>query len=145
MIETLTAAAKFKALLAALSLLILGGGLYELSGDHGINTAAESKDPFVTDIQNRAELVNNAVNETVIQQGKQTPLVYKQTCENSLSFIRSERLDTNTNYNTLDNNQKELIQEYRVFLKEAANVVTTCYIGKTPDLSAMQEAKSRLF
>ena len=145
MIESVTAAAKLKALIAAFSLLILGGILYELTGEHGIITDVKTEDPFTKDIQHRADLVENAVMEAVNQQGKQSPLVYKQTCESSISFIQGERLDTNTNYNTLDSTQKALIQDYREYLTEAAKVVTTCYAGKVPDMAAMTEAKAKLF
>jgi hypothetical protein len=150
MIESVTAAAKLKALIAAFSLLILGGILYELTGEHGVQSTHEiipgkTEYPFTEDIQHRADLVENAVMEAVNQQGKQSPLVYKQTCESSISFIQGERLDTNTNYNTLDSTQKALIQDYREYLTEAAKVVTTCYAGKVPDMAAMTEAKAKLF
>jgi parvulin-like peptidyl-prolyl isomerase len=144
MIESVTAAAKFKALIAAFSLLILGGSLYTLTGEHGIITDVKTEDPFTKDIQRRADLVENAVMEAVNQQGKQSPLVYKQTCESVMSTIRGERLDTDYNYNTLDASQKELIQSYRVYLQEAADVVVTCYRGETPDLTKMNAAKAKL-
>jgi parvulin-like peptidyl-prolyl isomerase len=144
MIESVTAAAKFKALIAAFSLLILGGSLYTLTGEHGIITDVKTEDPFTKDIQRRADLVENAVMEAVNQQGKQSPLVYKQTCESVMSTIRGERLDTEYNYNTLDASQKELIQSYRVYLQEAADVVVTCYRGETPDLTKMNAAKAKL-
>lgn len=144
MIESVTAAAKFKALIAAFSLLILGGSLYTLTGEHGIITDVKTEDPFTKDIQHRADLVENAVMEAVNQQGKQSPLVYKQTCESVMSTIRGERLDTEYNYNTLDASQKELIQSYRVYLQEAADVVVTCYRGETPDLTKMNAAKAKL-
>lgn len=150
MIESVTAAAKFKALIAAFSLLILGGSLYELTGEHGVQSTPEiipdvkTEDPFTKDIQHRADLVENAVLEAVDQQGKQSPLVYKQTCESVMSTIRGERLDTEYNYNTLDASQKELIQNYRVYLQEAADVVLTCYTGQAPDLTKMNTAKATL-
>ena len=144
MIESVTAAAKFKALIAAFSLLILGGSLYALTGEHGIITDVKTEDPFTKDIQRRADLVENAVMEAVNQQGKQSPLVYQQTCESVIFTIRGERLDTEYNYNTLDASQKELIQSYRVYLREAADVVVTCYRGETPDLTKMNAAKAKL-
>jgi hypothetical protein len=82
--------------------------------------------------------------EAVNQQGKQSPLVYQQTCESVIFTIRGERLDTEYNYNTLDASQKELIQSYRVYLQEAADVVVTCYRGETPDLTKMNAAKAKL-
>jgi len=150
MIESVTAAAKFKALIAAFLLLVFGGSLYALTGEHGVQSTHEiitdvkTEDPFTKDIQHRADLVENAVMEAVNQQGKQSPLVYKQTCESVVSTIRGERLDTEYNYNTLDASQKELIQSYRVYLREAADVVVTCYRGETPDLTKMNAAKAKL-
>lgn len=149
MIESVTAAAKFKALIAAFSLLILGGILYELTGEHGVQSTHEiipgkTEYPFTEDIQHRADLVENAVMEAVNQQGKQSPIAYKQLCESSMTTIRSENLDTEYNYNTLDASQKELIQSYRVYLQEAADVVVTCYTGETPDLTKMEAAKAAL-
>ncbi|MDD3248705.1 MAG: hypothetical protein PHF18_17910 [Methanosarcina sp.] len=150
MIESVTAAAKFKALIAAFSLLILGGILYELTGEHGVQSTPEiiqdvkTEDLFTKDIQHRADLVENAVMEAVNLQGKQSPLVYKQTCESVMSTIRGERLDTEYNYNTLDASQKELVQEYRDYLQEAANVVIVCASGETPDLTKMEAAKAAL-
>jgi hypothetical protein len=149
MIESVTAAAKLKALIAAFSLLILGGILYELTGEHGVQSTHEiipgkTEYPFTEDIQHRADLVENAVMEAVNQQGKQSPIAYKQLCESSMTTIRSENLDTEYNYNTLDASQKELIQSYRVYLQEAADVVVTCYTGETPDLTKMEAAKAAL-
>lgn len=145
MIESVTAAAKFKALIAAFSLLILGGSFYALTGEHGVQSTHEiTPDPYTEDIQHRADLVENAVMEAVNQQGKQSPIAYKQTCESVMSTIRGERLDTEYNYNTLDASQKELIQNYRVYLQEAADVVLTCYTGQAPDLTKMEAAKAAL-
>lgn len=145
MIESVTAAAKFKALIAAFSLLILGGSFYALTGEHGIQSTHDiTPDPFTEDVQRRADLVENAVMEAVNQQGKQSPIAYKQLCESSMTTIRSENLDTEYNYNTLDASQKELIQSYRVYLQEAADVVVTCYRGETPDLTKMNAAKAKL-
>jgi Tat protein secretion system quality control protein TatD with DNase activity len=72
-------------------------------------------------------------------------IAYKQTCESSLSYIQTERLNTETDYNTLDAGQKELIQNYRNYLKESANVVSLYRSGDTPDLSAMTKAKEKLY
>ncbi|MCK9576103.1 MAG: hypothetical protein M0R51_09270 [Clostridia bacterium] len=152
MIETITGAAKLKVLIAVFSLLVLGG-VYSSTATQGTFAAGEENevaatdgnyDPFTQDIQARSDLVYNAVMEAVNQQGKQAPLTYKQNCENSISFIQSERLDTNTHYNELAGNQKALVQDYRAYLTEAANVVIACYSGETPDLAALTEAKSKL-
>jgi len=145
MSETVTTAVKIKALIAVLSLLFLGS-LYDNQGDTGTTvTTQETKDPFISDIQVRSDLVNNAVSEAISQQGKQQALTYKQTCESSLSFIRKERLDTNTGYNTLGDTQKGLIDEYRLYLDEAANVVIVCMSGETPDTSEMMQLKNELY
>lgn len=149
MIESVTAAAKLKALIAAFSLLILGGILYELTGEHGVQSTHEiipgkTEYPFTEDIQHRADLVENAVMEAVNQQGKMSALQYKQSCESSIHFIRGEMLDTEIGYNTLDRSQKELTQDYRAYLEEAADVVVICYEGGEPDLIAMHAAKQKL-
>ena len=143
MIETVTAAAKLKVIIAVLSLLILGS-VYSASEETVISQTTELKDPYVTDIQARADLVENAVMEAVNQQGKMSALQYKQSCESSIHFIRGEMLDTEIGYNTLDRSQKELTQDYRAYLEEAANVVVVCYEGGEPDLTAMHAAKQKL-
>lgn len=142
MIETVTTAAKLKVIIAVLSLLIIGS-VYSASEETVISTM-ELKDPYVTDIQARADLVENAVMEAVNQQGKMSALQYKQSCESSIHFIRGEMLDTEIGYNTLDRSQKELTQDYRAYLEEAANVVVVCYEGGEPDLTAMEAAKQKL-
>jgi len=151
MIETITGAAKYKALIVVFSLIILGVAYSDTdnSGQFGGGREnnvllQETQDPFTQDIQTRSDLVYSAVMEAVSQQGKQSPLVYKQTCESAGTVIQSERLDTNTNYNTLNAEQKELIQEYRDYLQEAARVVSVAYSGETPDLSKMNELKNKL-
>lgn len=147
MIENVTIAAKMKAVLSVLSILFLGGSLCEMFGAQDaqeIIPNGETKDTFTEDIQKRADLVNNAVIEAVNQQGKQSPLIYKQTCESVITTIRGERQDTEYKYNTLDASQKELVQEYRDYLQEAANAVIVCASGETPDLTKMDELKNKL-
>lgn len=142
MIETITGAAKLKALIAVFSLLILGG-LYSTSGgDPGIITAA--KDPYVTDLQGRADLVNNAVSGVVDLQGKQEAWKYKQTCENANSFIQKQYLETDQ-VTTLSPEQRQVNADFKAYLHEASFVVATCYSGETPDLAAMTEAKNKLY
>ena len=153
MIETITGAAKLKALIAVFSLLVLGGiysstttqGTFAAGEENEVAAAEGNYDPFTQDIQARSDLVYNAVMEAVNQQGKQAPLTYKQTCESSVSFIRSERLGTNTNYNELDSTHKALVDDYRAYLTEAANVVMVCLTGQAPDLTALAEAKAKLY
>ncbi len=62
-----------------------------------------------------------------------------------MSFIRSARLDTDNQYNTLNSDQKELIEAYRAYLKEAADVVIVCYSGEAPDLTKLNDAKLELY
>lgn len=146
MIETITAAAKMKAFLAAFALLLSGVGLYEIAdGENGILPASETPDQFTLDIQEGSDRVYNTVTEAVNQQGKQNPIAYKQTCESSIAFIKKERLNTEHNYNTLDEGQKETIQAYRAYLKESASVVTACYAGQAPDRSGMNTTKAALY
>lgn len=144
MIETVTAAAKLKVIIAVLSLLIIGS-VYSASEETVISQTMELKDPYVTDIQARADLVENAVMEAVNQQGKMSALQYKQSCESSIHFIRGEMLDTEIGYNTLDRSQKELTQDYRAYLEEAADVIVVCYEGGTPDLTEMIKLKNELY
>jgi hypothetical protein len=40
---------------------------------------------------------------------------------------------------------RELNQAYRAYLHEAATVITVCYNGVDPDLSAMNTAKANLY
>lgn len=145
MIESITMAAKIKALIAVLSLLFLGS-LYEPLGNNDVSIPIqETKDPFVQDIQVRSDLVYNAVSEAINKQGEQQPLTFKQTCESSLAFIRNERLDTNTGYNTLDASRKVLIDNYRLYLDESANAVIVCMSGEKPDLTEMLRLKNELY
>jgi hypothetical protein len=146
MIENITVAAKMKALIA-IAIFILAGGIY-------VNTerVAETQqivnentvDIFTKGIIESSDLVQNSVMYVVDSQGKQSPIRYKQTCESAMVTIRSERLDTEYNYNILDDSQKELVNKYREYLQEAANVVVVCASGQTPDLSAMNEAKTNI-
>jgi len=143
MFKTVISAAKLKIILALLSLLLIGGAYtYQ---DTGIHNTVTHPDSYTLDIQKRSDLVYNSVSEVIIQQGKLSPVAYKQTCESSLGFIQGERLDTNTNYNTLDADKKELMQGYRTYLKESANVVSAYRAGGIPDLTAMKTAKAALY
>lgn len=145
MIETIAEGAKIKALLAVLSLLAIGG-IYSMSGeDPGITPAAESKDPYVSGIQSQADLVENSVNGVIEAQKTQETWQFKQTCEDATNFIRTENLEAEQAYLKLDPDQKTVNENYMAYLHEAALVVSKCYAGETPDLSAMQAAKSKLF
>ena len=143
MIGTFTAATKIKAVLAALSILFVGGSLYELTEEHSPSTP-EEKDSYTLDIQHRAQLVENAVTGVIDAQGQEETWKFKQTCEDATSYIRKENLEAEQEDTTLNAEQKELNQAYRVYLKEAAYVVSVCYTGGTPDLSDMQQQKEKL-
>ena len=144
MLDTLTGAAKTKALIAAFAFLILGGLCLAFGGDPGIMTAAETKDPYTLDIQERANLVNNVVSGVIDQQGKEEAWKYRQTCENANSFIQKQYLETNQ-LTTLTAEQRQINADFKEYLHESSFVVATCYAGKAPDLVAMNDAKEKLF
>ena len=144
--------AKAKTVLTVLSVLLLGAALYETQGVNNQSGNIQSietvnvgaVDPFTKDIQDRSDLVYNAVLEAVDQQGMQQPITYKQTCEKSVSFIQNERLDTDYQFNMRSEEQKELTRAYWNYLDEAAYIVSVCYSGETPDLTKMNELKNKL-
>lgn len=142
---TIVESAKIKVLLAVFAVMALGA-LYSTLNQEVAFVAEEDAtgDQFALDIQYRSNQVENAVNEVMIQQGVLTTLEYKQLCESVMATIKSERLDTEYGYNTLDESQKEIIRDYREYLNEAANVVVICYEGGEPDLTAMHAAKLKL-
>lgn len=141
MLETVTAAAKIKVFIAALSLVLIGG-LYSLS-DPGTHNAVSTADTYKTGIHERTELVNNAVLGVVDLQGKQEAWQYKQTCENAVSFIRKQSLETDS-VTTLSQDQRAQNIEFKAYLHEAYIVVDTCYNGKKPDLSKLNQLKTEL-
>lgn len=143
MFQTATLAAKLKIILALLPLLLIGGA-YSYQDAENPNTATHT-DSYTLDIQQRSDLVFNAVMEANDRKAEYGSIAYKQTCESSLGFIQGEQLDTNTNYNTLDADKKELIDNYKTYLKESANVVSAYRSGETPDLTAMKTAKADLY
>lgn len=143
---TIVESAKIKVLLAVFAVMAFGA-LYSTSNQEVASVAEEDAtgDQFALDIQYRSNQVENAVNEVMIQQGALTALEYKQLCESVMATIKSERLDTEYGYNTLDSSQKELIQDYRAYLEEAADVIVVCYEGGTPDLTEMIKLKNELY
>lgn len=143
---TIVESAKIKVLLAVFAVMALGA-LYSTSNREVAFMAEEdvTGDQFALDIQYRSNQVENAVNEVMIQQGALTALEYKQLCESVMATIKSERLDTEYGYNTLDESQKEVIRDYREYLNEAANVVVICYEGEEPDLTEMIKLKNELY
>src|SRR5574344_61010 len=143
---TIVESAKIKVLLAVFAVMALGA-LYSTSNQEVASVAEEDAtgDQFALDIQYRSNQVENAVNEVMIQQGALTTLEYKQLCESVMATIKSERLDTEYGYNTLDESQKEVIRDYREYLEEAADVIVVCYEGGTPDLTEMIKLKNELY
>lgn len=144
MIGTLTAAAKIKVFLAALSILLVGGSVYEMAEGQSVNTQ-EEKDPYTIDIQNRAQLVENTVTGVVDAQGIEEAWEFKQTCEDATSYIRKENLEAEQEDTTLNAEQRALNHAYKEYLKEAAYTVSVCYTGGKPDLSEMNKTKKALF
>jgi len=147
--ETLTGAAKavvitakIKALIAALSFLLLCGGLYTLADPVGQSTAA--KDPYTLDIQARTELVNNTVLGVVDAQGKEPAYKYQVTCENAVYVIRKDNLEAQQEVTTLSQDQRALNAKYKAYLHEAYLVVDDAYNGKKADLTKMNAAKATL-
>lgn len=134
---------KTKVLIAALSLLLVGGGLYVLA-DPGAHSAAAGKDLFTLGIQNRADTVNNAVLGVLDAQGKEPAYKFQITCEDAITIIRKENMDAEQLDLKLTPEQRTLNTKYKAFLHEAANVVLACYQGQHPDLSKMNQAKSEL-
>jgi uncharacterized protein (DUF362 family) len=148
MIGVATTGINMKTVLAIISFFALLGGIAmqtPTSANSVCTPEMHTVDPFTKDIQTRSSLVYNAVAEVVNQQGKQSPVMYKQTCETSIAFIQKERLNTEYNYNILNVEQKELTSEYRDYLTESANVIYACYTGNTPDLTKMYDTRDKLF
>jgi hypothetical protein len=146
MFGTVTAAVKIKALIAAFSLLLLGVGVYSVSdhsGDLGISAAA-AKDPYTLDIQERSDLVNNAVLGVVDAQGKEEAWQFRTTCEGAAFIIRKKNLEAQQENLKLTPDQRALNVKYKAFLHEAYLVVDDCYQGKQADLSKMKSTKTKL-
>jgi len=143
--KNLILTAKANALITACILMLSGMGLYEMAATQPIADRSNNiQDDFTLDINERSDRVYNSVTEVINHQGEIGTIGYKQTCENSISFIRKERLDTNHNYNMLSPSHKELVDEYRAYLKEAANVVVVAYSGAQPNLTKLNDLKNEL-
>lgn len=134
---------KMKVLIAALSLLLVVGGLYVLA-DPGAHSAAAGKDPFTLDIQNRADTVNNVVLGVIEAQGKEPAFKFRTTCEDAITIIRKENMDAQQQALKLTPEQRTLNTKYQAFLHEAANVVLACSQGQHPDLTKINQAKADL-
>lgn len=134
---------KTKAILAVISLLLLGGGLYVIAGPGGPGAAAQ-KDPYTLDIQGRAQTVDNAVLGVIDAQGKEPAYKFQTTCEDAVLLIRTKNLEADQEKLTLTPEQRTLNEKYKTFLQEAYNVVMGCYNGQKPDLKKMNAAKAAL-
>jgi len=149
--ETVTAAAKttiltakMKVVIAVLSLLLVGGGLYVLADPARQSTFTAAKDPYTLDIQNRAQTVNNAVLGVIDAQGKQPAYKFQTTCEDATLIIRKDHLEAEQEALKLSPDQRALNEKYKAYLVEADTVVVSIYDGKSPDLTKMNAAKAAL-
>lgn len=133
---------KTKAILAILSLLLLGAGIYTITNPSGPLAAA--KDPYTLDIQERAQTVDNAVSGVVDAQGKEPAYKFRTTCEGAAQIIRVKNLEADQENLKLTPEQRVLNQKYKAFLHEAYLVVDNCYNGKQADLTKINEAKAAL-
>lgn len=134
---------KTKAILAVISLLLLGGGLYVIASPGGPGAAAQ-KDPYTLDIQGRAQTVDNAVLGIIDAQGKEPAYKFQTTCEDALFIIRKQNLEAEQENLKLTPDQRALNVKYRAYLNEAANIVLTFKDGGKPDLTKMNAAKAAL-
>lgn len=108
--------------------------------------ATESRaDPYTSEIRGQADRVDYAVLGVVDPEENQEAWQYKATCEETTMFIMKENLEAEQAYLKLDPDQKTVNENYRAYLKEAALVVSKCYTGETPDLTAMEESLDKLY
>lgn len=141
MLKAVTLAAKYKIYIAFFFFLFLLILLFP---------SLDSSNPFATeytytdDIQYRAQLAETTVLEVIEAQEKEEAWKYRRTCDDALSYIQEMNTEAEQEYTTLSADQKRINEAYRAYLKEAANVVTTCYSGEVPDLSKMNEVKAAL-
>jgi hypothetical protein len=134
-------AAKYKIFIALLPLLLIGGA-YTYTNPV-IHNPATHEDYYTSDIQERATLVNNAVLGMMDVQGKQEAWQYKQTFENTVSFIRKQNLDTDQ-VTTLTPAQRAVNTKFKAYLHEAFVVTATSYNGEVPDLTQLNKLKNDL-
>ena len=137
---------KTKAIIAVISLLLLGGGLYVLADPAGQSAlTAAQKDPYTLDIQSRTETVNNAVLGVIDAQKTQPSYKFRTTCEDAVFIIREKNLEAEQENLKLTPDQRALNVKYKAFLHEAYLVVDDCYNGKQADLSKMNATKAALY
>jgi hypothetical protein len=141
--KTIILNTKLKMVLFICAMLLSGYGAYQLS-DYSNSHSLKNSDPFDQDIHNRADKVYNVVTDAVNQPVNTGPITRKQRYENALSYIQKERLSTNYNYNSLSTENKNVIQKYRVYLKDAAMVVVKSSNGEKVNskISDMATAKA---
>jgi hypothetical protein len=135
--------AKMKVLLAFFSLLLVGGGLYVLADPAG-QSIVTAKDPYTIDIQNRENIINNAVLGVIDAQKTQPAYKFQTTCEDALFIIRNQNLEAEQENLKLTPDQRALNVKYQTYLSEAANVVIIFKDGGKPDLTKMNAAKAAL-
>jgi hypothetical protein len=137
-----TMIAKTKAILAILSLLLLGAGIYTITNPAGPLAAA--KDPYTLDIQNRAQTIDNVVLGVIDAKKTEPAYKFRTTYEDAVFFIQKQNLETEQESLKLTPEQRALNVKYKAFLHEAYLVVDNCYNGKQADLTAMNTTKAAL-
>lgn len=136
--------AKMKALIALFSLLLLGTGLYVLVDPIGHSTLTAVKDPYTLDIQNRENIVNNAVLGVIDAQKTQPAYKFQTTCESAIFIIRKQNLEAEQENLKLTPDQRALNVKYQAYLSEAANIVITFKDGGKPDFTKLNAAKANI-
>ena len=134
--------AKTKAILAILSFLLLGAGIYTLTNSAG--PLATAKDPYTLDIQNRAQTIDNVVLGVIDAKKTEPAYKFRTTYEDAVFLIQKQNLETEQESLKLTPEQRFLNQKYKAFLHEAYLVVDNCYNGKQVDLTKINEAKAAL-
>jgi hypothetical protein len=128
---------KMKAFIAFFSLLLVGGGLYVLADPAG-QSIVTAKDPYTLDIQNRAQMINNAVLGVIDAQKTQPAYKLRTTYEDAVFLIRKKNLEAEQENLKLTPDQRTLNQKYKAFLHEAYLVIDDCYSGKRANLTKIK-------
>jgi len=117
--------------------------LYVLADPAG-QSIVTAKDPYTLDIQNRAQMINNAVLGVIDAQKTQPAYKFRTTYEDAVFLIRKKNLEAEQENLKLTPDQRTLNQKYKAFLHEAYLVVDDCYSGKQANLTKINEAKAAL-
>jgi hypothetical protein len=99
---------------------------------------------YASDVRYRADIVELYVFEVIEANSTQDYKKLKQTYEYATDLIQTENLKAEEEYLKLDSTNKTINENYRVYLKESALVVSRYYAGEAPRRMAMQEAKDKL-